>query len=224
MTTGFNDDALMAYADGHAEDAVADAIETAMDSDPEVRRKVLGFVRSAHRLRAAYQHIAGEAAPDRLVAAVRGAGRDRNLARRRPRQPASIWRMAAGFLVAAVIGGLVGGWGTSWLPSSSRVADIDSQRGVYQAAVDRALEGLQNGRSLSIVFASGDDAELKPVSTFLNDAGEFCREFETRFAEADGRRVVISIACRRSSGGWRIDGAFLGAEPAQDVFRIGFAR
>jgi hypothetical protein len=74
------------------------------------------------------------------------------------------------------------------------------------------------------MFANGTDADLKPVSTYLNDVGEFCREFEARFVQPQGARTVVSVACRQNVGSWRIDGAFLGAEPAQDVFKVGFIR
>ncbi len=222
----FDDEILMAYADGVATPGQADAIEAAMESDEMVRRKVLAFVRSTHRLRAAYQPIAEEVAPEHLVAAVRAAAGRRDLAQLPPRHTPSrtFWRMAAGFVLAAVIGAGAGVWGSSALDDAPQVADADSFRGVYQAAVDRALEGLPNGRTLSVMFANGTDADLKPVSTYLNDVGEFCREFEARFVQPQGAHTVVSVACRQNAGNWRIDGAFLGAEPAQDVFRIGFTR
>jgi anti-sigma factor RsiW len=222
----FDDEILMAYTDGVATPGQAGAIEAAMESDETVRRKVLAFLRSTHRLRAAYQPIAEEAVPEHLVAAVRAAAGRRGLVQLPPRQAPSrtFWRMAAGFVLAAVIGAGVGGWGSSALDGTRQVADADGFRGVYQAAVDRALEGLPNGRTLKVMFANGTDADLKPVSTYLNDVGEFCREFEARFVQPQGARTVISVACRQNVGSWRIDGAFLGAEPAQDVFKVGFTR
>jgi len=222
----FDDEILMAYADGQVTAGQADAIEAAMESDEIVRRKVLAFVRTTNRLRAAYQPIAEEAAPEHLVAAVRAAAERRGLVHQPPRQAPSrtFWRMAAGFVLAAVIGAGAGVWGSSAFDETSQVADADTFRGVYQAAVDRALEGLPNGRTLSVMFANGTDADLKPVSTYLNDVGEFCREFEARFVQPRGVRTVVSVACRQNVGSWRIDGAFLGAEPAQDVFKVGFTR
>ena len=49
----FDDEILMAYADGQVTAGQADAIEAAMESDETVRRKVLAFVRTTNRLRAA---------------------------------------------------------------------------------------------------------------------------------------------------------------------------
>ena len=219
----FDDDDLMAYADGRAEPALASAIEAAMETRAETRQKVLAMVGSTHRLRTAYHSIADEPVPDTLVAAIRAAAQTRNADRSVASSPRwQTWRIAAGFLIAAVVGGVAGGWGTMILGGADDVTDVDSLRGVYQAAVDRALEEFPNGKGLSIMFANGADAALKPVSTFINDAGEFCREFETRFGQSDGTRVAVSVACRRNAGGWRIDGAFLGAVPAQEVLRIGY--
>jgi hypothetical protein len=220
----FDDDDLMAYADGRAEPALAGAIEAAMETRAETRQKVLAMVGSTHRLRTAYHSIADEPVPGALVATVRAAAQTRNATRSAPSSAPrwQTWRIAAGFLVAAVLGGVGGGWATMSFGGGDDVADIDSLSGVYQAAVDRALEEFPNGKGLSIMFANGADAALKPVSTFINDAGEFCREFETSFGQSKGIRVAVSVACRRDAGGWRIDGAFLGAVPAQEVLRIGY--
>ena len=108
----FDDEILMAYADGQVTAGQADAIEAAMESDEIVRRKVLAFVRTTNRLRAAYQPIAEEAAPEHLVAAVRAAAERRGLVHQPPRQAPSrtFWRMAAGFVLAAVIGAGAGVW------------------------------------------------------------------------------------------------------------------
>ena len=155
----FDDDDLMAYADGRAEEALAGAIEAAMETRAETRQKVLAMVGSTHRLRTAYHSIADEPVPGALVAAIRAAAQTRTVDRAASSSPRwQTWRIAAGFLIAAVIGGVAGGWATMSLGGGDDVANVDSLRGVYQAAVDRALEEFPNGKGLSIMFANGADA------------------------------------------------------------------
>ncbi len=64
-----SDETLMAYADGELDEDVALAMETAMASDPELIKELVGFTRSRRLARAAMSRGLEQASPE-LISAI----------------------------------------------------------------------------------------------------------------------------------------------------------
>ena len=68
-----SDELLMAYVDGELDTQARSEVERAIESDPEVARRVSRQRALRDRLRAAFDGVLSEPVPDRLVTAARGA-------------------------------------------------------------------------------------------------------------------------------------------------------
>lgn len=99
----FDDETLMAYADG-ALDALASArVAKAAASRRDVAARVESFRRTATMARAAYAPVVDEPVPDRLLAAVRDTQAGGNVASFRPRAKAGALRRPLAWAVAASV-------------------------------------------------------------------------------------------------------------------------
>ncbi len=69
----FDDETLVAFVDGELDDATADEVARAVESDAELAARVHVFADSAVLVRAAFADVIDEPVPDRLLLAARGA-------------------------------------------------------------------------------------------------------------------------------------------------------
>jgi hypothetical protein len=194
-----SDETLMAYVDGELEEGAAIALERVLATDPELARRLVGFIRSRRLARS--QFAASEAdVPDGLRGALsRLIGEEERTAEERA-APSSVrarpaWPSVRAFAAAAAVGGIavlaaatayLAGW-TSPGTGATVFGRIDDP------AVLAALQ----------ITASGDRRDIaggnvRPLATYRLANGTLCRDFVVALAAGS----VEGLACRGKE--WRI--------------------
>jgi hypothetical protein len=197
------DETLMAYADGELDAAGRAAVESAMQSDPQIERRVAQHQALRLKVRAAYSAELSEALPERLLMAARGipsrqggnivnlqearAAMERNAPRAAPRRPQ--WQ-AAGALAASLVVGVAVGffmWGRSQSPLVFGPGGSLVARGPLAQALSNQLASEQAPSSAVRVEVS-----------FLAKSGEYCRTFSL-----SGEASPSGLACRHGDE-WQV--------------------
>lgn len=163
----FDDETLMAYADGELDASVAAQVERAMQDDPDLARRVEDFRRVAAVVRSSQGAVLAEAVPLRLLAAA--IGRPPGRARFAP-----MFAMAASLLLGVAL---------TWVVLRQQPALTIQSSGqglIAGGALDRALT-----EDLSSV--AGEESVHVGLS-FRDGAGEYCRTFQLD--------AVAGLACR----------------------------
>lgn len=195
----YDDETLMAFADGELDEARRADIAAAVERDPALAQRVARHRALRARVADAFGQVLDEPAPDRLLDAARGARKPAANKRRGgdvvqfpvrgSRAPAMSWRGREWGAMAAslVMGGLI-----AWkllAPSELLMTASGSSlvaRGALAAALDRQLASTQ--------------LESDPVRiglTFETLDGHLCRSFELRSSGTAG------LGCK-VDGEWRI--------------------
>ena len=99
----FDDETLMAYADGALEALASARVAKAAASHRDIAARIESFRRTAMMARAAYAPVVDEPVPARLIAAVREAPAGGNIATFRPRAKAGAFRRPLAVAVAASV-------------------------------------------------------------------------------------------------------------------------
>lgn len=207
----FDDETLMAYADGELDPERVAAVEAAMARDPEVARTVRLFRGTAVAARNAVEAetppvpAALRAAVEQSIAragaapppAIGGGLVPPPLATVPPRPAAnnSSYAIAASAAIIAVaVGAYFAGAHRSELPVSQGLAVVapGAERVVFEGALSEAPAGsartLQAGSSVAL------------TATFVDGSGQLCREFRV---EREGADAVAGVACR-AGGKWSV--------------------
>jgi hypothetical protein len=191
----YDDETLMAYADGELDAGQRAEIAAAAGRDPALAQRVEAHRALRARVAGAYAAVLDGTVPDKLRAAARGmAPAAGGTVVRFPERAASKgrgpWRAREWFAMAA---SLVLGLFISWSVFAPAGADLmDSSSGALVARGELA-------RALDRQLASENDA-ARAVSiglTFQTRDGGYCRHFALREAQTAG------LACREG-GEWRI--------------------
>lgn len=202
MTRDFDDETLMAYADGEVDEATAVAVEAAMEADAGLAERVELFFDSRKILAGTMKPLIDAPVPEPLMASVRqaiaaAAARETEnsavsrvvpfASARGGRPPVSgnTWAMpvAASILIGAVgLGGFLAG----------RFSAPDSSSATTQIA--QVLSKEASGRDIVI---SGTGETLHLVSAFRDAAGALCREYELRGPAG----ASATVACH-AAGSW----------------------
>jgi len=195
----FDDETLMAFADGELDEARRAEIAAALEQDPALAQRVARHRALRAQVTEAFGPLLDEPAPDRLVNAARGARKPAAKTRRDgdvvqfpvrgSRARALSWRGREWGAMAAslVLGGFIG-W-KLLAPSEPMMVLSGSSlvaRGALAAALDQQLASTQ--------------LESDPVRiglTFDTRDGHLCRSFELRSAGTAG------LGCK-VDGEWRI--------------------
>jgi anti-sigma factor RsiW len=214
----FDEETLMAYADGELGPAQAAAVEAAMARDPAIARTVRLFRDTAV---AAQSAVKAETppVPDALRAAVEaaiaraGAGAPPSpadlpvaapvvIAPFRPAANNPSYAIAASAAIIAIaVGAYFAGAHRGELPPGPGLAVVSpgAESVVFQEALSRTPAG--NTRPLQA------DSSVALNATFRDGGGRLCREFRVERAGAD---AVAGVACR-TAGAWSV--AFAVVQP-----------
>jgi hypothetical protein len=192
----YDDETLMAYADGELDAARRAEIAAAANLDPALAQRIEAHRALRDRVAGAYAAVLDGTVPDALRAAARGAapapsaGSVVQFPQRAASRHGRPWRAREWFAMAA---SLVLGLFISWRVFAPGGADLMETSGgalVARGELARALE-----RQLA-----SDNAAARVVSiglTFQTSDGGYCRHFALRAARTAG------LACREG-GEWRI--------------------
>jgi hypothetical protein len=197
----YDEETLMAYADGELDEARRAEIAAAVEQDPDLARRVAKHRALRTKVAGALSSVIDQPVPDRLRAAARGPlpaeparearprGNVVQFPARGSRAPGAPWRAREWTAMAAslVLGGLIG-----WQFMARNAGDVTTQDGALVARGELA-------RALDTQLASNqaDDASVRIGLTFKSKDGGYCRSFVTRASSAAG------LACRQASG-WQL--------------------
>jgi len=192
----YDDETLMAYADGELEPAQRTAIEAAIAQDPELAQRVAQQRALRTKLAQAFGKVMDEPVPDRLAAAAHGGaktaigrGNVLQFPARAARAPSPPWRAREWIAMAAsLLLGVLLSW--RWLSPDA---------GVFETGKGGLLARGELARALNQQLASEQRGE-EPVLiglTFKAREGNYCRSFVLRSAQTAG------LACRVGSE-WQV--------------------
>ena len=209
-----SDDMLMAYADDELDAKDRTNVEAYLARSAEGTGRFAVFVATGRRLAALFDQPMREPVPQRLIDALQGAprapsepsaevihiGRGRNT--KRTPQRSNLW------LVAACVTLLAAGVGAEFaLHQHTRGAEspfglAETSTGTPIAGKDlaAALDTVASG-SVSTREIAGVHATIKPVFTFANIGGGFCRQYAIA---GEGAVSFAGVACRMPAGQWQI--------------------
>jgi hypothetical protein len=207
----YDDETLMAYADGELDERQSAEISAAIEADPALARRVEQHRAMRAEVAGAFATVLDQPLPDRLVESAHGpagspadgtrSGKVLQFPARSARASATPWRarewwaMAASVVLGAMISWKLFAPGESALVTASNGALVAS--GALAEALDRQLASTQRG--------------VEPVLiglTFRARDGNFCRSFALRGADTaglacrvDGQWLIPVTAAAPASGG-----------------------
>lgn len=193
----FEDETLMAYADGELDTGTARAVEAAAAADPALARRIEIFAKTGGLLGELGRSRPLEPISADLEARVRAAlgaelATETVVPFRRPAPDPVSWRPAAIAAGLALVVGLVGGFLASQQSGGQGAMGL-SIASLGAPAISQALEEVPSGERVAI-----EGGEIATIASFRNADGEFCREFEFDGSESE---TVVSVACHKE-GGW----------------------
>lgn len=187
----FDDETLMAFADGELDEATSARLEAALATDETLAERLAVFFESRLLVAGAMKPLIDEPVPEALLKSVRRMADDArsgetnagNVVPLRPKQQRETrrWLMPLAASIVAVITGVVGFTvGRNLNPS---MPDSTAQ---IAALLDREASGQ--------VIALGTSGEtLHVIASFRDKNGSLCREYELKQASSS----TVSIACRQ---------------------------
>lgn len=196
----FDDETLMAFADGELDAATSQRLETALETDDALAERLAVFLDTRLAVASAMKPLIDEPVPDALAASVRrmaeaaneksaGAVENNVLAFQRAEKPVVTrsrqpWLMPVAASILAVVTG-VGGY----MAGRGSVEPGASPERALSAALDRQPSGSD--------VTLGQSEALHLVSSFIDGRGELCREYELKRQN----EATVTVACR-SNGAW----------------------
>ena len=197
----YDDETLMAYADGELDEARRAEISAAVEQDPELARRVAQHRALRTRIAGAYSGVMDQSVPEHLRAAAQGPvenapareprsrGNVVQFPARGSRAPGPPWRAREWTAMAAslVLGGLI-----VWQVGVRNAGDVTARGGALVASGDLA-------KALDSQLASNqpEDAAVRIGVSFKTRDGGYCRSFVARSSSAAG------LACR-GEGDWQL--------------------
>lgn len=201
----FDDETLMAFADGELDAETTATIEEAMGTDDALIARVATFMESRAQASATLKPLIDEPVPDTLTLSVQkliDEARQRDNAPveaselptqenviafqpRAPRKISSSWALPLAASLAAVI---VGAGGYLAGKSGGSAADGFAVASLHDPAIVRAIDATPSGNDVTV-----GDTTVKLVSSFRDEAGALCREFELH---RPSKSSLVSVVCR----------------------------
>lgn len=194
MTRKVDQAMLVAYLDGELRPSSAAEVEAALASDSELRLQLTTLERVDSALAEAFDPILEAPLPALALTARPSAA---------PARHTLVGRTANRLAWAAGICGLIVGFaagqlGPPLLPQAEpmAVAAIESQ---LPDILETELSGITVAFNDPVQGVSGT---VKPISTFVNGDGLYCRTYEAQAADEQGRLTSRGVACRDEDGHW----------------------
>jgi hypothetical protein len=201
------DEMLVAFADGEADEALAERIETALEADEALAKRLEVFVTTRTVLKRSFDHVAREPVPEKLMQFVMSNGRMAGDDAAKPavspalRRAASrwgqgqSWSMAAAFALAVGIGGyFMGTLQRGGAPVNGSFAALAGAEPVLAEKLTSTPDGA------TIAFKMADrTGEIALRESFRTRQG-YCRTFGV----TDGATKLGGVACRTEQG-WRTE-------------------
>jgi hypothetical protein len=190
----FSDETVMAYVDGELDDPMRAAVEAAMATDSELRRRIARHRELRVRLQREFDPVLREPIPEQLIAAVKGTptnGHARKIISLK-RFTAKDWNWPQwGALAASLILGVL----------IAPLLRHEPTTGTLGLRDGKVLASGRLAHELSDQLASTQAANgpLRIGVSFLSRNGNYCRTFVLR-----DKSVVAGIACREAEG-WHLE-------------------
>ena len=204
-----SDETLMAYVDGELDATARAEVEAAMLQNPELAQRVARQKALRGRVRLAFQKVADEPVPERLLAAVHAAPavrRESNVIpiRRKPQRRWSWpeWSAIAASLVMGILGSQI------FVHFSDSTTMLASRGGtvVAEGALSRAL-------STQLAAAQTAKTPVQLGVSFRSRAGAYCRTFSLRDSSE-----LAGMACRQGED-WRVQVLARGESVTNGAYR-----
>ncbi|MGF7163618.1 hypothetical protein FHS85_005288 [Rhodoligotrophos appendicifer] len=189
----FSDEILMAYADGELEPSVAQDVECAVGENPEIARRILGFVKSRRAAKSVYASQAADPVPAVLEAAIRTRLASPN-SLPETNQPLTtppanddapnrrtFWPIAAA--VALVLGGAVGA--AIDRTYVGRTPEVGLLAGLEASEIQDQLSRLPTGSQDATALGT-----LRPLASYKTEAGALCRWFSLEGGSSNAQAVA----------------------------------
>ena len=193
MTTKVDDATLVAFVDGELRPAAMARVQEALLVEPQLQQRVEQLRAVDAALDAAFDSVLDAPLPplalmERPPAVV--------APRRSPRRGMG-WAVAAG-VGGLIIGFAAGQFGPVLVPTDAPVAAA-----AIQAQLPEVLESQVSGTVVAFNDPfQGVTGTVKPINTFVNADGRFCRTFEAHATNDDGSLTSRGVACRDDEGKW----------------------
>jgi hypothetical protein len=198
----YDDEILMAYADGELEDAQRAAIAAAVEKDPELARRVERHRATRARVAGAFAGVLDQPLPEKLITAARGADVLQFPSRASAPQTRRWGVREWGAMAASVVLGVLASW--QWLAPQQPL--LSPHNGALVAS-----GGLANALDAQLASTQREDDAVQIGVSFRSRAGEFCRSFVLREAGTAGLacragdewRIAVTATAAEASGGIR---------------------
>ena len=187
-----SDETVMAYVDGELDATARAEVEAVMRENPQLALRIAKQKALRSTVRLAFENVADEPVPDRLLQAVRSAPVARSNVIPLHRKPQRRWSWPEWTAIAAslVIGVLVSRTYFERGPGTGPVISHDGQM-IASGALDHAL-------SEQLAANQPATAPVQIGVSFRARSGDYCRTFVMHDATA-----LAGLACRQQ-GGWRV--------------------
>lgn len=202
MNRPFDDEELMAFADGALEEPRFSELAAAIETDPALAERLELIVAGGRAVKAVFSPLAELPIPARLTAGVEAAvaGHEGKVVRFGRRAPILLPMAAAAAIAALAVGPI------AYFAGGTREAPLVAIGQPLAPALTAELARLPSGAETRL-----GAAVIRPIATFTDAQSTLCREFEL-----DGKLTTVAVACR-SGTEWRVAIA-IDAPPAGDGF------
>jgi surface antigen len=194
MTRKIDPATLVAYLDGELKPSVAGEVEAALAGNAELRARLASLARVDVALAAAYEPVLQAPLPALVLTERPGSGSGAQPSRHRP---------AMRLAWAAGIGGLSLGFAAGQYGPSLVQPAAPAAVALIESQLPEILESEISGTTVAFSDPiQGITGTVKPISTFLNADGSYCRAFEARASGDEGSLTSRGVACRDQAGRW----------------------
>jgi hypothetical protein len=202
----YDDETLMAYADGELDESLNAEISSAIGRDPALAQRVARHRALRARVAEAYSPVLHQPVPERLLAAAGGPQRRAEVLQFPTRASGNEARRWGAREWLALAASLVLGMLLSWqfvAPTGDPLVAASNGSLVARGALARALDS-------QLASTQRPEDPVQIGLTFLGQDGSYCRSFALK------RAATAGLACR-VSGEWRIPVTAAAASPEAGV-------